>query len=51
MQKIILSLIIFGSTLYAGESFKYLSLVDILREHKQMKPFLLKMIQKDIAYV
>jgi len=25
--------------------------VDILREHKQMKPFLLKMIQKDIAYV
>ncbi len=25
--------------------------VDILREHKQMKPFLLKMIQKDISYV
>ena len=25
--------------------------VDILREHKQMKPFLLNMIQKDIAYV
>ena len=25
--------------------------VDILREHKQMKPILLKMIQKDIAYV
>jgi len=25
--------------------------VDILREHKQMKPFLLRMIEKDIAYV
>jgi predicted nucleotidyltransferase len=25
--------------------------VDILREHKRMKPLLLKMIQKDIAYV
>ena len=25
--------------------------VDILREHKQMKPFLLQMIRKDIAYV
>jgi predicted nucleotidyltransferase len=25
--------------------------VDILREHKQMKPFLLKMIHKDISYV
>jgi predicted nucleotidyltransferase len=25
--------------------------VDILREHKQMKPFLLHMIQKDINYV
>ena len=25
--------------------------VDILREHKHMKPFLLKMIQKDITYV
>ena len=25
--------------------------VDILRAHKHMKPFLLKMIQKDIAYV
>ena len=25
--------------------------VDILREHKQMKPFLLQMIQKDISYV
>lgn len=25
--------------------------VDIIREHKNIKPFLLKMIQKDIAYV
>lgn len=25
--------------------------VDIIREHKHIKPFLLKMIQKDIAYV
>lgn len=25
--------------------------VDILREHKHMKPFLLKMIQRDITYV
>jgi len=25
--------------------------VDILREHKHMKPFLLNMIQKDISYV
>ncbi len=25
--------------------------VDVIREHKHMKPFLLKMIQKDINYV
>jgi len=25
--------------------------VDIIREHKHIKPFLLKMIQKDITYV
>jgi len=25
--------------------------VDIVREHKHIKPFLLKMIQKDINYV
>ncbi len=25
--------------------------VDLIREHKQIKPFLLKMIQKDIEYV
>ncbi|PTB83418.1 nucleotidyltransferase [Sulfurovum lithotrophicum] len=25
--------------------------VDVIREHKHMKPFLLKMIQKDIDYV